>query len=394
MLARLVNAAYPAADPTAATPRRGVGGMAQQMVRHYTDQVRGRGGEGRVWSRCGGLIPSPPLSKPHFYPPPSDLNLNPTPPTLYPTLSSLPTPKPSQFKFASQLKTNYRKLSFLNCILPTPSTLNGNEAAATTASAGKAGKVNLGYFKDQLNGLGVIDYIGFVQRGGFVYAASYSQFVHDYYEHKGQTMLPRSLHRLVHKTHLIDDGADEVAIAKAYINTVWSEVIQSEHCDQPLDKELGYYVQFGGFVRGAGGARPPSSPDLSQSSHHPACTYSTTSKTTTTTVVIVIVRQSSSAFTHPPHTFTSRYNVYLRHQVVRVLDRICEREGRLERVRSGRGEREGKESGNRGRAGDCVLADYSLRSEPLNQQCWCWDLSLDRLQQCAADRFADEWICL
>jgi hypothetical protein len=47
-----------------------------------------------------------------------------------------------------------------------------------------------------------------------------------------------------------------------------------------------------------------------------------------------------------------------------------------------------------GCAGDRVLADYSLRSEPLNQQCWCWDLSLDLLQQCSADRSADEWICL
>ena len=47
-----------------------------------------------------------------------------------------------------------------------------------------------------------------------------------------------------------------------------------------------------------------------------------------------------------------------------------------------------------GRAGDRVLADYSLRSEPFNQQRWCWDLSLDRLQQRAADWSVDEWICL
>ena len=51
---------------------------------------------------------------------------------------------------------------------------------------------------------------------------------------------------------------------QAYVTTVWNEVIPSEHCDIPLEKELGYYIQFGGN------------------------------------------------------------NIYLRHQVVRVLDRICE----------------------------------------------------------------------
>ena len=47
-----------------------------------------------------------------------------------------------------------------------------------------------------------------------------------------------------------------------------------------------------------------------------------------------------------------------------------------------------------GRSGDRVLADYSLRSEPSDQQRWCWDLSLDLLQQCSADWSADEWVCL
>jgi NAD(P)H-quinone oxidoreductase subunit 1 len=35
-----------------------------------------------------------------------------------------------------------------------------------------------------------------------------------------------------------------------------------------------------------------------------------------------------------------------------------------------------------------------FRSEPFNQQRWCWDLSLDRLQQCSADWSVDEWVCL